>query len=204
MLHTLLEDPRVFAFTQKLNPMTVSLYRRLVTTYVSAGPGAAVLDIGCGVGAHRPLFPDARYVGIDVNAEYIRVASARPGTFLVMDAGALDFPEGSFDTAFTVATCHHLDDGRILSMVRNVLQVLRPGGTFHIIDPVLPVSPRAALKAALFRRDRGRFQRTVPELTGLLARGGRVARVDVRSGVLHDVAYVGLSGADDRPPMGRD
>lgn len=193
MLHTLLEDPRVFAFTQKLNPMTVSLYRHLVAAYVRVGAGESVLDIGCGVGAHRPLFPGARYVGIDVNAGYVQTArAAGPGTFLVMDAGALDFPDASFDAAFTVATCHHLDDARILAMVRDGLRVLRPGGALHVVDPVLPVSRRALLKAALFRRDRGRFQRTVEQLTSLLAHGARISRVDVKAGALHDVCYVGL------------
>ena len=78
-------------------------------------------------------------------------------------------------------------------MVREGLRILRRGGRMHIVDPVLPVSPRAALKRLLFVHDRGRFQRTVPELTTLLAREARVTCVDVRSGVLHDVCYVRLT-----------
>jgi SAM-dependent methyltransferase len=193
-LVTLLEHPRVYGFTQKLNPMTVSLYRRLLVQHAAAGPKGAVLDIGCGVGAHRPLFPGWTYVGVDVNPAYVAAANRAYGAgFRVMDAGAMDFPEQSFDAVFSVATCHHLDDERILSMVREGLRVLRSGGAMHVIDPVLPVSPRAALKRGLFMHDRGQYQRTVRALTALLARRARVTCVDVRSGLLHDVCYVRLS-----------
>jgi SAM-dependent methyltransferase len=192
-MNGLLEHPAVYGFTQKLNPMTVGLYRHLVVEHVRVRPGGAVLDIGCGVGAHVSLFPDARYVGIDVNPAYIDAARKAHGDrFRVMDAGALDFAEGSFDAVFTVATCHHLDDQRILAMVRSGLRVLTPGGSMHIVDPVWPVSGRAPIKRALFGHDRGRFQRSVAELTSLLARYGSVCRVDVRAGLLHDVCYVGL------------
>jgi SAM-dependent methyltransferase len=139
------------------------------------------------------LFPDARYVGVDVNPLYVDAARKAHGdTFRVMDAGALDFDAASFDAVFTVATCHHLDDERILGMVSSALRVLRPGGSMHVVDPVWPVSSRAPIKRAIFGHDRGRFQRTVAQLTGLLARRGDVFCVDVRGGALHDVCYVGL------------
>jgi SAM-dependent methyltransferase len=191
----LLEHPRIYGFTQKLNPMTVSLYRALVAEHVARGPAGAVLDIGCGVGAHRPLFPGWEYAGIDLNPRYVEMAvRAYGGGFRVMDAGAIDFPDHSFDAAFSVATCHHLDDARVLAMVTEALRVVRPEGALHIVDPVLPVSPRAVVKRSLFLHDRGRHQRTTAELTRLLSERGRVTCTDVRSGVLHDVCYVRLSG----------
>jgi hypothetical protein len=78
-------------------------------------------------------------------------------------------------------------------MVRDALRVLKPGGALHVIDPIWPVSSRAVVKRVLFSQDRGRFQRTVAQLTSLLARQARVSRVDVRSGVLHDVYYARLT-----------
>jgi SAM-dependent methyltransferase len=192
-LAALLERPLVYRFSQKLNPMTVGLYRRLVSEHVAATTDGAVLDIGCGVGAHRSLFRTQAYVGIDLNPDYVAEARRTYGDgFRVMDAGSMDFSPGTFDAVFSVATCHHLDDARIVSMVREGLRMLRPDGTMHIVDPVLPVSPRAWLKRSLFMHDRGRFQRTVPQLTELLAREARLMCVDVRSGMLHDVCYVRL------------
>ena len=189
----LLEHPRVFGYTQMLNPMTVGLYRRLVREHVRLEPGGSVLDVGCGIGVYRPLFTNARYVGIDINSAYVEAARTTFGDmFHVMDAGALEFAESTFDAVFTVATCHHLDDGRVVSMVRAALRVLKPGGALHVIDPVWPVSRRAVIKRLLFHHDRGRFQRTVAQLTTLLSGQARVSRVDVQSGVLHDVYYARL------------
>jgi SAM-dependent methyltransferase len=186
----LLEHPSVFGFTQTLNPMTVGLYRRLVRAHVRVEPGAAILDVGCGVGAHRPLFTSARYIGIDINPAYVEAARAAHGDmFRVMDAGALEFANATFDAVFTVATCHHLDDTSVLSMVSDALRVLKPGGALHVIDPVWPVSSRSVFKRVIFGHDRGRHQRTVAQLTALLARQARVSYIDLQSGVLHDVYY---------------
>ena len=191
-VHSLLENPRVFDFSQKLNPMTVSLYRKVVSEHVRLPIAGSVLDIGCGVGAHRPLFDAVRYTGVDINPAYIAEACRRFGAlFHVMDAGALDFPDGSFDAVFTVATCHHIDDATVRSMMTEAMRVLRRGGALHIIEPVLPVSTRAVIKRAIFRADRGRHQRTLTQLTSLLAGlGGRTTCVDLRAGMLHDVSYV--------------
>jgi len=191
MMAALLENPRVFSLTQRLNPMTVRMYRRMILEHVVPAATASVLDIGCGVGAHYPLFPGRRYVGIDVNPSYVAAAIRRHHAhFEVMDGSRLAFPAGSFDTAFTVATCHHIDDAGIERMVGEVLRVVAPHGGFHIIDPIVPISPRAALKKALFSHDRGRYRRSIEQLTDLLARSGRLAHVAVRRGMLHDVCYV--------------
>jgi SAM-dependent methyltransferase len=197
-LLTLLERPLIYRFSQKLNPATVGLYRQLLTEHVASSSYGPVLDIGCGVGVHCPLFPRHTYTGIDRNPEYVEAAIRRYGNhFRVMDAGAMEFPEGSFTAVFSAATCHHLDDARIVSMVREGLRILAADGAMHIIDPVIPVSPRSGLKRAIFRHDRGRFQRTIRELTSLLATEARVTCVDVRSGMLHDVCYLRLVAPTD-------
>jgi SAM-dependent methyltransferase len=167
------------------------MYRQMLEQHVAATTTGRVLDIGCGVGAHRALFAAHDYVGVDVNAEYVTEARRTEGeVFRVMNAAALQFPADWFDAIFSVATCHHLSDETIGRMMHEVLRTLRPDAAFHIVDPVMPVSRRAWLKRSLFVHDRGRFQRTVFELTSLLARHGRVDRVDVRAGALHDVCYV--------------
>src|SRR5215467_13151945 len=190
----LLEHPLMYGFSQRLCPMTVGIYRRLLSDYVVASTKGPVLDIGCGVGVHRDLFPAHEYVGIDINPDYIAAATRAHGAgFLAMDAGSLKFPPDSFEAAFSVATCHHLDDERIRLMTLEVMRTLRPNGAFHIIDPVLPASSRAALKRLLFLNDRGRHQRTLSSLTALLARCARIRDLDLRCGILHDVCYIRLT-----------
>src|SRR3954466_11229463 len=96
--HKFFESPRVYEYTQKLNPFTVSLYAEMAANQVEVEQGNTILDIGSGLGTIRGLFPNARYTGVDINANYIaRANRVYGGGFQVMDAGRLDFPDASFD-----------------------------------------------------------------------------------------------------------
>jgi ubiquinone/menaquinone biosynthesis C-methylase UbiE len=114
-----------------------------------------------------------------------------------MDASRLGFGDDVFDGAICIATLHHLTDDLVRSMIKEALRVVAPGGALHIIDPVLPLDPRARLKRLVFENDRGRFQRTVSELTGLVGAEGLVAQQDLHRGVLHDVAYFRIQRRPD-------
>jgi ubiquinone/menaquinone biosynthesis C-methylase UbiE len=194
-LVSILENPVFFGFTQKLNPFTTSLYAAFAKRYIAADSNQTVLDIGCGLGVHRRLFEACRYTGIDINPQYVAHARRKYGDgFLVMDAGDLQFDNASFTQVLSIATCHHLDDATVQSMAREAMRVLKPEGALHIIDPVLPVSRPAPIKNLVFRNDRGRFQRTLGEMGDLFASVARVAKVDLRRTVFHDVCYFKVTG----------
>jgi SAM-dependent methyltransferase len=104
--------------------------------------GGAVLDLGCGTGeitarlAQR--FPDASFVGLDLEEQHLARARARCapfGTRVRFDAGdALALPYG--DGEFDLVVCRHLiqavpDAARVLAEMR---RVLRPGGRMHLIS----------------------------------------------------------------------
>lgn len=185
------DNPFVFALSQRLVPFTVWVYEELARKHLSFGAGAAVLDIGCGVGRHRRFFGAQDYTGIDINAAYIARATRAYGPgFLVMDASRMEFAGGRFDGAVCIGTLHHLSDDLVRSMVREALRVVKPEGALHIIDPVRPIDPKARLKRWVFDNDRGRFQRTLSELAGLVGEGGLITTRDLRQGLLHDVVYL--------------
>jgi ubiquinone/menaquinone biosynthesis C-methylase UbiE len=192
--HRLLEHPIVFSLNQKLNPWTVGTYENYVRTRVKLTPAMRVLDIGCGLGAHKPMLTPGKYTGIDINAEYVAHASRRYGNgFLVMDANSIAFPDRSFEAAVSVATCHHLSDDVIKSMISEVLRILTPEGILHIIDPVLPINPLAKFKTRIFLSDRGQFQRTLPDMRALLSSCANIVDEDLDQGRLHDVCYFALT-----------
>jgi ubiquinone/menaquinone biosynthesis C-methylase UbiE len=112
------------------------------------GPISAGLDICCGTGAAmrmlRPLCRD-RVVGLDVSAGMLAEAGRRltdaPGTAPLefVRADALQMP---FDAAFDVAVCFGAF-GHILRkdeprFVKQVAQVLRPGGRFVFVTAHMP------------------------------------------------------------------
>lgn len=192
-IRRIFDHPIVFGLSQRLIPFTVWVYEELAAAHLSFRPGDQVLDIGCGLGAHRLLLRGTQYTGIDINPNYIAQANRRfGGGFLVMDASRLEFQDASFDSAISIATCHHLDDTLVRLMIKGALRVIRSGGALHIIDPVLPIRKDERLKRFVFENDRGRHQRTLEGMQRLVSRIHPIADQDFRSGLLHDVAYFRL------------
>lgn len=191
------ESPLIFGLTQKLNPFSVSLIARMVIDEVPAR-GQTVLDVGCGIGTRRELFPESQYVGIDINPDYVAHANRKyGGGFEVMDAGRLDFSDDSFDHVVSCAVCHHLDDATASSMFKESLRVVKPSGALHIFDAVLPISQPAPVKRLIFENDRGRHQRTLRQMVALAAKAGKIVNMDVRRSLLHDICYIRISQFSD-------
>jgi SAM-dependent methyltransferase len=184
-----LELPIVYAASQILARPTTDRFRKLIAANLKLAPDAKILDLGCGVGAFRDCF-SALYTGIDINPMYIKQARALlSGAFAVMDCTSLGYPDESFSEVVTIATTHHLNDDQLAKMVKDALRVCRPGGHFHVLDAILPVSPNL-FKNVWFGLDRGRFPRKLDVLLGTLGRAGNVAYHEVITGPLHDVVYI--------------
>jgi ubiquinone/menaquinone biosynthesis C-methylase UbiE len=106
--------------------------------------GADVLDYGCGPGylAKHLIADGARSVtGIDVSDAEIEQARERATAdgvadrtrFLVEDAHAMSFPDGSFDVIVGDSILHHLELRKALLEIR---RVLRPGGRAVFLEPL--------------------------------------------------------------------
>jgi len=105
---------------------------RHLLTMADAGPGDAVLDVGCGHGVHVKLFsPRCRsIVGIDYSSQMIASAEehcrdlpARNWDFRVGDAHELPFPDASFDCVLSVGLLDYVaSPPRVLEECRRVLK----------------------------------------------------------------------------------
>lgn len=114
-------------------------------------PGDNVLDLGCGIGFYSNALASlgAHVLGVDPNAEYIRIASenaAAGATFEVMDVGrpgGLDpIPDASLDLVFmSDALLFYfvpVEAGKAADvevLVADVRRMLKPGGTFVSLEP---------------------------------------------------------------------
>jgi SAM-dependent methyltransferase len=103
-------------------------------------PRSLTLDIGCGEGrVTRDLAARGhRTIGIDSSPTLVRYAGDEhtDGGYLVADAAALPFPDGTFD--LVVAYCSLMDFDDMPGAVAEASRTLAPGGhfCFSITHPV--------------------------------------------------------------------
>ncbi len=103
-----------------------------------------VLEIGCGTGnlalLVKRLRPQVEVVGLDPDAKALARAARkarRAGLTLELDRGFADglpYPDGSFDRVLSSLMFHHLEADQRVASLREVLRVLRPGGSLHLMD----------------------------------------------------------------------
>jgi ubiquinone/menaquinone biosynthesis C-methylase UbiE len=98
--------------------------------------GRAVLDLGCGTGEYALWYAThgARHVtGVDLSDGSLQRAREQAGqsrvdnvTFVKQSVLDLEFPEASFDYAYSVGVLHHTGDP--FRGFRELVRVTRPGG----------------------------------------------------------------------------
>jgi ubiquinone/menaquinone biosynthesis C-methylase UbiE len=156
-----------------------------------------ILDLATGTGrVARPLsksIKGGRIVGVDQAMAMLDVGHQHkePIMHYVQSAGEADklpFKTGTFDRAFVSFSLHHF--GNSAGVVGEVLRVLKNGGRFVVLDPVIEEAKDAvdiALEAKInqvFRRTHGddfRFH-TASSIQRLLTKAGyRVPRTSVLS-----------------------
>ncbi|MEO8287226.1 MAG: class I SAM-dependent methyltransferase [Chloroflexota bacterium] len=108
--------------------------------------GANVADVGCGHGASTIImaqaFPASRFWGFDDHApsierakeEAIEAGVADRVTFAVAEAQDYPKPEGGYDLV-TFFDCVH-DMGDPIGAIKHTSEVLAPGGTAMIVEPM--------------------------------------------------------------------
>ena len=157
--------------------------RVIVDEYLRPTPGIRVLDIGCGNADLAGHLPNAIYLGLDSNPEYI--ASARQRRIDVIEADVSQLSElgyAPFDVAVGIGLLHHLDDNQVQQLLKACRGVLTPSGRIIFVDPVFhPTQPLIA--RLLMASDRGKFVRHPDDYLRL----SREAFPNVRSTIRHDL-----------------
>ncbi len=105
--------------------------------------GAAVADIGCGLGASTILlaqeYPNSRFTGADYHDGSIELARERAGDAGVADrvnfevTKASEFSGSDYDLIATFDCLHDMGDP--LSAAKHVREALKPDGTWLVVEP---------------------------------------------------------------------
>lgn len=158
-----------------------------------------VLDIGCGtlVLEGRMAGRSAKFVGVDLSSEMVRLGAAKCAANVVLlangDAEFLPFPDRSFDSAVCCYVPKYVD---LVGFAREIARVTRPGGKVILYDfanprgfasPFLNIYIQGGLRAVgaalgLARRREAATFRDLPwiiggtrwdqELPGVMAQNG--------------------------------
>jgi ubiquinone/menaquinone biosynthesis C-methylase UbiE len=179
-----------------LSGVRASLTEKLIEMLTLKG-GEQVLDVATGTGrVARPLskhLKDGQIVGVDQALAMLDVGHKHeePIEHYAQSAGEADklpFKTNTFDRAFVSFSLHHF--GNPAGVVGEVLRVLKNGGRFVVLDPIIEEAKDSvdiALEAKInqvFRRTHGDEFRyhTASSIQRLLTKAGyRVPRSNVLS-----------------------
>lgn len=179
-----------------LSGIRASLTEKLIEMLTLNG-GERVLDVATGTGrVARPLskqLTDGKVVGVDQAVAMLDVGHRHedPIPNYAQSAGEADklpFKSNTFDRAFVSFSLHHF--GNPSGVVGEVLRVLKNGGRFVVLDPIIEEAKDSvdiALEAKInqvFRRTHGEAFRyhTASSIQRLLTKAGyRVPRSNVLS-----------------------
>ncbi len=103
-----------------------------------------ILDVGCSIGQCTTVlaerFPKAEVTGLDVGLPMVRYAHRRAvdlgssARFVQGLAEELPYPDGHFDAVLAYILFHEVPARLFPRIVAEVFRVLRPGGTFTVVD----------------------------------------------------------------------
>ncbi len=126
--------PRGFGLRETFGDIDIYLFDQLLKGRI--GPGARVLDAGCGGGRNLAYLARAgcRVCGVDGDAAALARARTRLGPEAALERAtieALPFPDGAFDAVLCNAVLHFArDETQWQAMVAELWRVLAPGGLF--------------------------------------------------------------------------
>lgn len=156
-----------------------ALFRVLVNT-LRPGEKERVLDLGCSRGYYVRAMEayTTDVVGVDISDDSLR--NAVTSCVKYGDITRLDFPDGSFDKAYSLHTIEHLPD--LEGFFTEVGRVLKPGGTAVVVYPWEPFRGMQAIVAAM-RQYRNPVRARSIHLHRLTP--GKIRDIIVGSGLVH-------------------
>lgn len=131
------------------------------------------LDVGCG-----PRLAIGPAIGVDLCFDFAASFRDAGGLAVVADARALPFPDGSFESVWSVGMLHHMTDRDAAAAIGEMRRITSSHGETVVFDAVVPDPAWKRPLAWLIRRcDRGSWMRREAELGALLSAGWHRRRV---------------------------
>ncbi len=167
--------------------------RRALLDQAVVQPMHRVLDVGCGTGSLvaliKQIYPDVDVVGLDPDPKALARAerkAARVPASIRFDLGssdALPYTDASFDQVFSSFMFHHLRPDQRGKTLREILRVLQPGGSLHLLDFERPAAAAGRLARRL-HSSRHLDGNSAQRVLALLRQAGFVSLRKVMTGAM--------------------
>jgi ubiquinone/menaquinone biosynthesis C-methylase UbiE len=133
----------------------------------------SVLDVGCGTGDFSLLFPSKKYLGIDINKNYIHFARGRYLKYIFLLSDISDYKlKKYFDATLLISVLHHLNNDQAIKILSKICNCTKK------IIIVIDLNPKTSLlKKILIKLDRGKFIRNTKEKVALLSQFGKIVKL---------------------------
>jgi ubiquinone/menaquinone biosynthesis C-methylase UbiE len=177
--------------------------RKRLIQLVDIQPGHAVLEIGCGTGSVvievKRSQPAAQVTGLDPDLKALERAKRkanRKKMTIRFDQGFSDqlpYPDQSFDRVLSSFMFHHLNDQEKEKTLEEAQRVLKPGGSFYLVD--FEKHESGGMLARLFHSHERLKDNSVSRILTLFSKAGFADPKLIDKGRLLflDVAYFGTT-----------
>ena len=128
-------NPKLFNFARNILEDNFVVPKKIITKELDKNK--KTLDIGCGTGQFSTLFNPDHYHGIDISKKYITHAKDNlKGSFSVMDAQKIKFPDNTFDNILVVGLFHHLNDKIVDNILKEMKRVAKKKARILIMEDI--------------------------------------------------------------------
>lgn len=170
-------NPYLFVYLQRL--FNLGSFKPQVAQHLCAAAEDSILDVGCGTGMYSTL-AKGRYLGIDLNAAYIKYARSRykggQKEFIVGDITKMDFGSEVFDKTLYVAMLHHFNEADNLRILEKISAITKK--MVLMLDAVIPEN--ATFMQRLFlSAERGRYMRPLKDQIRIIEKVFKVKDVSI-------------------------
>ncbi|NJR38089.1 MAG: class I SAM-dependent methyltransferase [Leptolyngbyaceae cyanobacterium CSU_1_4] len=120
-------------------------FRQLALKNIPILPNMQVLDLCCGSGQATAYLVDrfSQVIGLDASPRSLQRAQHHVPTATYVEgwAEAMPFSDEQFDLVHTSAALHEMKPDQLRQILQEVYRVLKPGGTFTLVDFHAPTNP---------------------------------------------------------------
>ena len=139
------------------------------------------LDFGCGAGQFSVLFKSKNYYGVDTYKKYIKFSrEKRKGNFsIIKKFPPYDFNKNYFDQVLISAVIHHIDDGNLKIISKELKRILKTNGRLMIVDHFRRENQRNLICKGLIFLDRGRYFRDLNQTIKVFSKEFKVEKTEI-------------------------